>query len=83
MHSAQHTSDEFVNAIALLHQRDQRSDAALVVCAASEVRENKLLEGIDLILQGHQVRNGLVTLIWVIDGLETDVLFIFERSCSN
>jgi hypothetical protein len=81
MHSTQHASDEFVDAITLLDQGNQRSNAAFVVCAAAEVRENKLLEGIDLILQSHQVGNGLVSLVRVVDRLETDVFLILERSC--
>jgi hypothetical protein len=81
VHSAQHASDELVDAIALLDQGNQRSNAALVVCAAAEVREDQLLEGVDLVLQGHQVGDGLVSLVGVVDGLETDVLLILERSC--
>lgn len=50
MHSAQHAGYELVDAIALLDQRDQGSNPTLVVCAASEVGEDELLEGIDLIL---------------------------------
>jgi hypothetical protein len=83
VHGSEHASDELVNAVALLDQRHQRSDSTFVVRAAAEVREDELLEGINLILQGHQVGNGLVAFIWVIDRFKTDVLLVLESSCPN
>jgi hypothetical protein len=83
VHCAQHAGNELVDTIALLNQGHQRRNPAFIVRAASEVRENELLEGIDLILQRHQVRNGLVALVRVIDRLKTDVLLVFEGSCSK
>jgi hypothetical protein len=67
MHCAQHASDEFVYAIALLHQGHQSSDPTFVVDAASEVRKDEFLESIDLILKCHQVGNSLVALVRVVD----------------
>jgi len=50
MHGAQHAGDELVDTIALLDQWNQGCYPALVVRAASEVREDELLEGVNLIL---------------------------------
>jgi hypothetical protein len=50
MHCAQHTSDELVDTVRLLDKWYQGCYPALVVRATSEVREDELLEGIDLIL---------------------------------
>lgn len=61
MHSSQHAGDKLVDTIALLHKRDQRRDPALVVGSRQEMREDQLLERIDLILQGHEFRDGLIT----------------------
>lgn len=60
MHSPQHAGDELVDAVALLHQRDQGGDATFVVGAGLEMREDQLLEGIDLILQCHEICNCLI-----------------------
>ena len=60
MHGSQHTGDELVDTITLLHKGDQRRDPTFIVCAGLEVREDELLEGIDLILQGHKIGDGLV-----------------------
>jgi hypothetical protein len=67
MHGAQHAGNKLVYAIALLHQGHQRSNSTLVVGAAPEVRENELLERIDLILKGHQVGDCFISLVWIVD----------------
>lgn len=61
MHSSQHTGDELVDTIALLHERDQRRDPALIVGSRQEVREDQLLERINLVLQGHEFGDSLIT----------------------
>jgi len=61
MHRPQHACDELVYAITFLHKRNQSSDSAFIVRAASEMGKDQLLESIDLILKGHQIRNCLVT----------------------
>lgn len=61
MHSAQHARDELVNPIAFLHEWDQRRDPALIVGSRLEVREDQLLERIDLILQAHEIGDRLIT----------------------
>lgn len=81
MHSTQHASNEFVDAIAFLDQRDQRGYPALVVCAASEVGEDELLERIDLVLQRHEIGDGLVAFVGIIDGLQADVFLVLKSSC--
>lgn len=60
MHSPQHAGDKFVDTIALLHQRNQRGNSTLVISTRQEVREDQLLECVDLILQGHEIANCLV-----------------------
>ena len=62
MHCSQHASDEFVNTIAFLYQRDQCRDSAFVVCSTSKMRENELLEGIDLILECHEIGDGFIAM---------------------
>jgi hypothetical protein len=47
------------------------------------VGEDELLEGIDLVLERHKIRDGFVAFIRVVDRFKTDVLFIFESSCSQ
>jgi hypothetical protein len=44
------------------------------------VREDQLLELLNLILQHHQVADGLVTFIGVVDSLQAQVLLILEGS---
>lgn len=80
MHGTQHAGNELVDSIALQDEGNQSRNTTLVVGAAAEVREYELLEGIDLVLQRHEIRDGLVSLVGVIDGLETDVLLILERA---
>lgn len=45
--------------------------------------EDELLEGINLILQGHKIRDGLVALIWIVDRLKTYVLLVLESACDR
>lgn len=63
MHGSQHAGNEFIDAITFLYKRHQRRDAALIVGSGLEMRENKLLKGIDLILQGHEIGDCLVATI--------------------
>lgn len=60
MHSSQHAGDESVNAITLLDLRNKRTDTTFVVCRAAKVSEDQFLKRVDLILQIHQVADGLV-----------------------
>lgn len=62
MHSSQHAGNELVNTITLLDQRHQRRDSALIVGTRLEVRKDKLLETVNLILQGHEIGNSLVSI---------------------
>ncbi|KAL1840656.1 hypothetical protein VTK73DRAFT_3704 [Phialemonium thermophilum] len=78
MHGAQHAGDKLVDAVALGDQGHQGRDAALVVAHAPEVREDELLELVDLVLQGHEVGDGLVALVGVVDGFQGDVLLVLE-----
>lgn len=78
VHGAEHAGDEFVNAVAFLHQWRQRGDSTFIVVGASEMRKDELLELVDLILQRHQIRDGLVTFVGVVDRFQTDILFVLE-----
>ena len=61
MHSSKHACNEAINSIALMNKRDKCGDFALVVCRTPEMREYKLLEGIDLVLKLHKIRDRLVS----------------------
>jgi uncharacterized FAD-dependent dehydrogenase len=61
VHGAQHAGGELVNGITFLNQGHESSNPALVVGRGAEVGEHELLELVNLILQVHQVRNGLVS----------------------
>lgn len=80
MHSTQHAGDELVNSITLLYQRHNGRDSAFVIPNISEVGKYEFLKLFNLVLQGHEVADGLVTLVWVVDGLQADILFVFECS---
>ena len=60
MHSAKHACDEPVDTPALLDQGYESRDSAFVIRRMSEVREDHLLERIDLVLQVHEVGDRLV-----------------------
>jgi hypothetical protein len=60
MHCSKHACDEFVYAVGLLYKRDESSNSALVICSIAEMRKHQLLERLDLVLQGHEIRNGLI-----------------------
>jgi hypothetical protein len=78
MHCTQHAGDEFVDSITLLNQRHQRRYSAFIIAAAPEMREDQLLELLYPILKHHQIRNGLVAFIWIIDSLQADVFLVFK-----
>ena len=61
MHSSKHTGDEPVDSVTLLNEWDERRDSTFVVGGSSEVSESELLERVDLILEGHEVGDGLVS----------------------
>ena len=61
VHGTQHACDEFVNTVTFLHEWHEGGDPAFVVGAASEMGEYQLLKCVDLILQGHQVGDCLIT----------------------
>lgn len=80
MHGAQHASDKFVYSIALLDQWHQGRDPTLVVSDVSKVRKDQFLELLYLVLQHHQIRDGLVSLVWVVDRFEAEIFFILEST---
>lgn len=79
VHGTQHAGDKLVQTVALLHERDEGRDAALVGVLA-EVGKDELLEGVDSVLQRHEVGNDLVALVGVVDELERHVLLVFESA---
>ena len=80
MHGPHHAGDEAVDAIAFLDLRDQGRDAALVVLAGAKVGKDELLEAVDLVLQVHEVRDGLVAFIRVVNAFEGDVFLVLEQA---
>jgi hypothetical protein len=62
MHRPQHTRNESVDSVALLDERDEGGDSALVLSRSSEVSEDELLERVDLVLERHEVGDGLVSI---------------------
>lgn len=61
VHSSQHAGNELVDTIALLHERDKRRDPALIIDSRQEVRENQLLERINLVLKVREIMDSLIT----------------------
>lgn len=80
MHCSKHARDELVDTVALLHKRNESRDSAFIVANTSEVREDELLELINLVLQDHQVADGLISLVGVVDSFQANVFFVFESS---
>lgn len=70
VHGSQHARNELVDAIALRDQRHQGTDPALVVGTTAEVRKDELLEAVDLVLQGHEIGDGLVAFVGIVDRLQ-------------
>lgn len=60
MHRSQHAGDEFIYAIAFLHQWHQRRYPTFIIRSRSEMREDKFLERVDLVLEGHEIGDCLV-----------------------
>lgn len=77
---AKHARDELVDSITLMYKRNQRRDSAFVIADIAKVRKDELLELLNLVLQDHEIVDGLVAFIGVVDGLEADVFFVLERS---
>lgn len=77
---AKHACNEFIYAIALMDEGHKSRDSAFVVTNVAKVRKDELLELLNLILQYHEICDGLVAFVGVIDGLETDVFLVFECS---
>jgi len=63
VHCAQHASNELVNTVTLLHKWHQGRNTALIVRTGLEMREDQLLETVDLVLQGHEIGNSLITIV--------------------
>jgi len=61
MHGSHHTRDETVDTVAFLHQGNKSGDLALIVVATPEVNKDEFLESLDLILEGHQIADSLVS----------------------
>lgn len=60
MHGSQHASNELVDAVTLLDKGHQCRDTALIVGTGLEMREDQLLKSINLILQSHEIGDGLI-----------------------
>lgn len=78
MQCAKHACDELVDAVTFVNKRDEGGDATFIVANIAEVRENELLELLNLILQYHEIGDGFVAFVRIIDGLQADVFFILK-----
>lgn len=63
-----------------MNKRNQSGDAALVVADIAKVGKDELLKLLNLVLKHHQIGNGLIALIGIVDGLQANVFFVFKRS---
>lgn len=61
MHCSKHACSKFINPVAFLDERDQGRYPSFVIGATSEMRKDKLLKFIDLVLKAHQVHNSLIS----------------------
>ena len=61
MHRPQHARNKLVYAIAFLYERHQCRYPALVICTTSKMSKDELLEGVYLVLEGHEVCNSLIS----------------------
>lgn len=61
MHRSKHGSDESVDTITLLDEWYERRNPALVVRYAAEMHEDQTLEGVDAVLEIHQIGNSLIS----------------------
>ena len=75
MHSAHHARDEAVDTPTLLHEWHKRRDPALIVGRVTEMREDKLLERVDLVLKTHEIRNGLIASTCMNDMTRIDTVY--------
>ena len=60
VHSTQHARDEAIYAPTLLDKGDESRDTTLIVGRMAEMSKDHLLEGVDLVLQAHEIGDGLV-----------------------
>ena len=62
MHGSQHASNEFIDPITFLYQGNQCRNSTLVVGTIPKMSEDELLEGINLILECHQISDCFVSM---------------------
>lgn len=80
MHGSQHGDDEPVDSVRLGNHGNQRRDFALVGSGSLQRREDKSLEVVHSVLEGHQVHNGLVSLVGVVNGSQRNVILVLKHS---
>lgn len=80
MHGSEHAGDKLVDAVALLHKRYQGRNTALIVADVSEMGEDQFLKLFNLVLQDHEIGDGLVAFIRIVDCFQAEVLFVFKRA---
>ena len=61
MHGSKHACDKLVDAIAFLDQWYQSRYPAFIIGASPEMCEYQFLKGVNLILKGHKIRDGLIS----------------------
>ena len=61
MHCTKHARDETVDTPAFLHERHESGYTALIASGLTEVGKDHPLERVNLVLEPHKIRYGLVT----------------------
>lgn len=80
VHSASHRGNETVDTVRFLDERNEGCNPAFVASGIFKVRKDELLKRVYLILEVHQVVDGFVAFIGVIDSLQANVLFILKHA---
>ena len=63
VHSSQHARDKTIDTPAFLDKGDESGDATLIISRIPEMCEYHALEGVDLVLQSHEVGNCFVAIV--------------------
>lgn len=61
MHGPQHARDKLVDAVTFLDKRYKSGNTTFVINSRSEVRKYEFLECLNLVLESHQIGNGVIS----------------------
>jgi len=68
MHCPKHAGNKFINAVAFCNKRYKSRYSAFIVSDVAKMGKDQLLKLVNLVLKGHQVGDGFVAFIWVVNG---------------